>query len=83
MDALRKMSLMPAQRLGVQSKGRLQAGADADIVAFDPERVDDRATFDAPAQYSAGIPFVMVNGVFVVKDGELQAGVAPGRGLRR
>ena len=74
---------MPAQRLGVQSKGRLQAGADADIVAFDPEGVVDRATFDDPAQYSAGIPFVMVNGVFVVKDGELQPGVAPGRGLRR
>jgi dihydroorotase len=83
MDALRKMSLMPAQRLGAQSKGRLQAGADADIVVFDPERVIDHATFEDPTQYSAGIPYVMVNGVFVVKEGELQAGVAPGRGLRR
>ena len=83
MDALRKMSLMPAQRLGVQSKGRLQAGADADIVVFDPERVIDRATFENPAQYSSGIPYVMVNGVFVVKEGELEPGVAPGRGVRR
>ena len=83
MDALRKMSLMPAQRLGVQSKGRLQAGADADIVVFSAERVIDRATFEDPAQYSVGISHVMVNGTFVVKDGELQAGVAPGRGLRR
>jgi dihydroorotase len=80
-DALRKMSLMPAQRLGIQSKGRLQVGADADITVFDPDRVIDRATFDAPAQYSEGIPFVLVNGVFVVKNGELQA-VAPGRAVR-
>jgi N-acyl-D-aspartate/D-glutamate deacylase len=83
MDALRKMSLMPAQRLGVQSKGRLQAGADADIVVFSAERAIDRATFEDPAQYSVGIPHVIVNGTFVVKDGELQVGVAPGRGLRR
>ena len=83
MDALRKMSLMPAQRLGIQSKGRLQVGADADITVFDADRVIDRATFDNPAQYSEGIPYVLVNGAFVVKDGQLQQNVAPGRGLRR
>jgi N-acyl-D-aspartate/D-glutamate deacylase len=83
MDALRKMSLMPAQRLGIQSKGRLQVGADADITVFDADRVIDRATFDNPAQYSEGIPFVLVNGTFVVKDGQLQQNVAPGRALRR
>jgi dihydroorotase len=83
MDALRKMSLMPAQRLGVQSKGRLQVGADADITVFDPERVIDRATFEKPAQYSEGIPHVLVNGVFVVRDGQVQQGLTPGRGLRR
>jgi len=83
MDALRKMSLMPAQRLGIQSKGRLQAGADADITVFDAERVIDRATFENAAQYSDGIPYVLVNGTFVVKDGQLQQNVAPGRGLRR
>ena len=83
MDALRKMSLMPAQRLGIQSKGRLQTGADADITVFDPDRVSDRATFDDPSQYSEGIPFVIVNGVFVVKDGELETDVTPGRALRR
>jgi len=83
MDALRKMSLMPAERLGVQSKGRLQVGGDADITVFDPERVIDRATFENPAQYSEGIPYVLVHGVFVVKDGRFQDGVAPGRGLRR
>ncbi len=83
MDALRKMSLMPAQRLGIQSKGRLQVGADADITVLDPERVVDRATFENPAQYSEGIPHVLVGGVFVVRDGKFIDGVLPGRGVRR
>jgi N-acyl-D-aspartate/D-glutamate deacylase len=83
MDALRKMSLNPAQRLGIQSKGRLQVGADADITIMDPARVIDRATFDNPAQYSDGIPYVLVNGSFVVKNGELQGQAMPGRALRR
>ena len=74
MDALRKMSLMPAQRLGIQSKGRLQVGADADIAVFDLERVIERATFDEPAQHADGIAYVLVNGVFVVKDGKLAVG---------
>jgi N-acyl-D-aspartate/D-glutamate deacylase len=82
-DALRKMSLLPAERLGIQSKGRLQVGADADVAVFDPERVIDKATFENPAQYSEGIPFVLVNGTLVVRDGKLVDGVTPGRGLRR
>ena len=83
MDALRKMNLMPAQRLGIQSKGRLQVGADADIAVFDPERVIDRATFDNPALYSEGIPYVLVGGVLVVRDGKLVEGVAPGQAIRK
>jgi dihydroorotase len=83
MDALRKMSLLPAERLGIQSKGRLEVGADADITVFDPDRVADKATFENPAQYSEGIPYVLVAGVLVVRDGKLVDGVAPGRGLRR
>jgi N-acyl-D-aspartate/D-glutamate deacylase len=82
-DALRKMSFLPAQRLNLSTKGRLQAGADADIVVFDPERVTDRATFENPAQYSDGIPYVMVNGVWVVRNSQIQTGVFPGRALRR
>jgi N-acyl-D-aspartate/D-glutamate deacylase len=82
-DALSKMSLLPAERLGIQSKGRLQVGADADITVFDPERVIDKATFENPAQYSEGIPFVLVNGTLVVRDGKLVEGAVPGRGLRR
>jgi dihydroorotase len=83
MDALRKMTLMPAQRINQPNKGRVKVGADADITVFDPARVIDRATFESPAQYSGGIPYVMVNGVFVVKNGEIQSGVAPGRGINR
>jgi len=83
MDALRKMSLMPAQRLGEQSKGRLQVGADADITVFDPVHVIDRATFENPPQYSEGIPYVLVGGAFVVRDSKIVESVAPGRGLKR
>lgn len=83
MDALRKMSFLPAQRLNLSTKGRLQIGADADVVVFDPERVKDRATFENPAQSSDGIPYVMVHGVWVVKDSQIPNNVFPGRGIRR
>ena len=83
MDAVRKMTVMPADRLGIPTKGRLAVGADADITVFDPERVSDRATFENPAQYSEGIPYVLVNGTFVVRKGELVEGAHPGRGIRR
>jgi dihydroorotase len=82
MEALSKMTIQPAQRAGLTQKGRLAVGADADITVFDPARVIDKATFEKPAQYSEGIPFVLVNGVVVVKDSEVQS-VLPGRGVRR
>ncbi|HXB74055.1 MAG TPA: amidohydrolase family protein [Candidatus Acidoferrales bacterium] len=87
MDAIRKSSLMPAQRLESMSpqmrqKGRLRVGADADISVFDPLRVIDKATFENPAQYSEGFRHVMVEGTFVVRDGKLQEGVAPGQAVR-
>jgi dihydroorotase len=88
MEALRKMTLMPAQRLealvpAMRVKGRVSVGADADLTFFDPATVMDLATFAEPAQASAGIPHVMVNGRFVVRDGELVEGVMPGRAIRR
>jgi len=83
MEALRRMTLLPADRLGFASKGRLKVGADADITVFDPVRVADKATYDNPAQYAEGIPFVVVNGVPVVRGGQLRTDVFPGRGLRR
>ena len=83
MEALRKMTVMPADRLGMKSKGRIAVGADADITVFDPVQIADKATFDNPAQYSEGIPYVIVNGVMVVKQGQLVDGATPGRGVRR
>jgi dihydroorotase len=88
MDALRKTSYLPAERLRgavpeMARKGRIKLDADADLVVFDPATVIDRATFDNPAQASVGIPYVLVNGTFVVRDGKLVDGVLPGRPIRR
>jgi N-acyl-D-aspartate/D-glutamate deacylase len=87
MDALRKMTLMPAQRLeasvpAMRNKGRIRVGADADIVVFNPDKVIDKATFENAAQYSEGIEDVMVAGVFVLRNGNFVSGVYPGIGLR-
>ncbi|MGA2813161.1 MAG: amidohydrolase family protein [Candidatus Acidiferrum sp.] len=87
MIALRKMTLLPAQRLEKRAatfhdKGRIRVGADADITVFDPQRVIDKATFEEPFQFSAGIPFVFVNGVAVVKDAQFVEGVFPGKAAR-
>jgi len=83
MDALRRMTVMPADRLALKSKGRLAVGADADITVFDPDRVIDRATFEQPARYSEGIPYVLVNGVLVVKNSQIQESAVAGRAVRR
>jgi len=87
MTALRKMTLLPAQRLEkrapmFQNKGRIRVGADADITVFDPNTIIDKATFEEPLQYSAGIAYVFVNGVTVVKAGNLVSGIFPGRAAR-
>lgn len=87
MDALRKMTLMPAQRLEriapmMKNKGRIRAGADADLTIFNPQTVIDRSTFEEPAKYSEGVIHVLVGGVFVVKDAKLQPEVNPGRAIR-
>jgi N-acyl-D-aspartate/D-glutamate deacylase len=84
MDALRKITLMPAQRLeGVapqmRRKGRVQIGSDADLTVFDPDRIVDTATFEDGLSYSEGVEYVLVNGTFVVRDGELVEGARPGR----
>ena len=87
MDALRKMTLMPAQRLerrvpSMKNKGRVRVGADADLVVFDAARVIDRSTYEEPAKYAEGLKYVLVNGALVVKEGELQSGVFPGQPVR-
>jgi N-acyl-D-aspartate/D-glutamate deacylase len=87
MTALKKMTLMPAQRLErrapmFKDKGRIRVGADADITVFDADRIIDKATYEEPLRYSEGIQFVLVNGVAVVKDGQFVDGVFPGRAAR-
>jgi hypothetical protein len=87
MEAIRRASLAPAQRLEaftpqMKHKGRLQVGADADIDVFDPATVSDKATFQKPAQYSQGFRYVLVGGVPVVRDGKLDESTLPGQPIR-
>lgn len=81
-EAVRKMSYLPAQRMGLTDRGRIAEGMWADLVLFDAAHVRDRATFDDPHQYPEGIPYVLVNGVPVVDGGEF-TDARPGRILRR
>jgi dihydroorotase len=87
MEALAKMTLLPAQRVegvapAMRNKGRIAVGADADITVFDPATIIDRATVQAPTPPSTGISHVLVNGVFVVRDGALVPDVTPGQAIR-
>ncbi|MPN37449.1 hypothetical protein SDC9_184968 [bioreactor metagenome] len=67
-EAIRKMTLMPAERLGLPAKGKIEVGFDADIVIFDSKTIMDKATFNAPALPPNGIKYVIVNGEIAVKD---------------
>jgi N-acyl-D-aspartate/D-glutamate deacylase len=86
MDALRKMTLMPAEMLERSTpealrKGRLQEGADADIVVFDAATISDRATFAKPMEPSVGVHYLLVGGTVVVDEGKIVPDVFPGRAL--
>jgi len=80
-EAIYKMSKMPAQRIGLADRGRLQVGAMADIAVMDLDMVQDHASFDEPHQYATGVQHVLVNGEFVLKNGQV-TGKRPGRSLR-
>ena len=87
MDALRKMTVMPAKRLeeripAMRNKARIKVGADADIVVFDPERVIDRSTYQRPSLQPDGISHVLVAGTAVVSNGKLANVAPPGRPIR-
>lgn len=87
-EAIRKMSLLPARRLEslmplAARLGRLQEGAQADIVVFDPERMQDRADFSRPTETSVGVQYLLVAGTIVVNEGEIVDGAAPGRAFVR
>jgi N-acyl-D-amino-acid deacylase len=80
--AVRKLTAFPADRAGLADRGRLLPGCFADVVVFDLEQLADRATYDEPKRYAAGLERVFVNGVAVVENGEL-TGERAGRVLRR
>jgi N-acyl-D-aspartate/D-glutamate deacylase len=86
MEALRKMTLMPAQMLerstpAGRKKGRLQEGADADIVIFDPQTIADRSTFEKPMEPSVGVHYLLVGGTVLIDEEKLVPGIFPGRAL--
>ena len=86
MDAMRKMSLMPAQVLerstpAAHSKGRLQEGAAADVVVFDPQTIEDRATFKSPMEPSVGVHYLLVAGTILIDEGKMVPNVFPGKAL--
>jgi len=86
MDALRKITLMPAQMLerstrAGRGKGRLQEQADADIVVFDPATISDHSTYQKPMEPSTGVKYLLVNGALVINEGKLVSDVYPGRAM--
>ena len=80
-DAIRKLAALPAENLRIDRRGQLQEGFFADVVVFDPEAIQDHATFVEPHQYATGMVHVFVNGEQVLEDGE-HTGATPGRVVR-
>lgn len=80
-EAIRRLTLLPAQTLNIKERGRLAPGYFADITIFDPKSINDHATFDDPHHYSTGVRHVLVNGVPIVSDG-IHTGATPGRAIR-
>lgn len=80
-DAVRKMTSLPAQILGVADRGQLHAGFAADVVLIDPAKVGETNSFEHPKSYAAGIPYVLVNGTVVIDNGK-HTGARPGKAIR-
>jgi len=81
-EAVRRLTSLPAQNLGITDRGTLRKGAFADVVVFDPETIAARSTYDNPKQYATGVLHVFVNGVQILRDGE-HTGAKPGEVVRR
>jgi len=84
MEAIEKMTLLPAKRLELaapmmRQKGRIQVGADADITIFNPETVVDKASFEKGLEFSQGIEYVLVNGVVALRQGKTVNNIFPGQ----
>lgn len=80
-EAIRRLTWLPAGNLKLQRRGALAVGNLADVVVFDPDTIQDHATFDNPHRYATGMIHVFVNGIHVLKDGE-HTGAKPGRVVR-
>lgn len=80
-EAIRKMTSLPAQILGLRNRGQVREGFAADVVVFDPERISGTNSFESPKSYPVGIPYVFVNGVAVIDGGE-HTGARPGKPIR-
>jgi N-acyl-D-amino-acid deacylase len=80
-EAVRKLSALPADNLSLKDRGRLKAGNFADLVVFDPNTIQDHATYERPHQLSTGVGYVVVNGKLAIKDGK-PTGIASGRVVR-
>jgi N-acyl-D-amino-acid deacylase len=80
-QAVHKLAMLPADNLSLPDRGRLAAGAFADVVVFDPNTIQDHATYEKPHQPSTGVSYVVVNGMMAVKDG-VPTGAHSGRIVR-
>ena len=80
-EAVRKMTSLPAQILGLKERGQLKEGFAADVAIFDPARVRETNSFEKPKSYADGVPYVIVNGTLVIDHGQ-HTGAKPGRALR-
>ena len=80
-DAIRKMTSLPAQILGIRDRGELRDGFAADVVVFDPATVGETNSFEKPKSYAKGVDYVLVNGVVVIDKG-VHTGAKPGRAIR-
>ena len=80
-EAIRRLTILPAENLKLEKRGALKPGYFADVVIFDPLKIEDHATFEKPHQYATGMRDVFVNGVQVLKNGE-HTGAKPGRAVR-
>jgi len=80
-EMIKKMTSMPADKMSFKDRGRIETGKAADIVIFDYDKIQDKATFTEPHQYPEGIPYVIVNGEIVINNGE-HTGAMPGKVIR-
>ena len=80
-EAIQRLTALPASNLRLADRGLVEQGYYADLVVFDPDRIEDHATFDEPHRYATGVSDVVVNGTLALRDGE-PTGALPGRVVR-